>query len=139
MTTQPDSVTALVEWLGSSGFELTGENRGGMGGVQLIYQGALDGVAATVEIEVETGFWQALLKFEGMAKGRIPDVWAAYLDGAEVNDHDIDYEAEFIRERGAEAAAAWRRDPAADQKLAELGLAYMWQVQEKIREELEGP
>ena len=122
---RPHSVEALVDHLESSGFRLAGEDEGGMGGVQLIYEGVLDEVPAAVEIYADRGHWQALLKFDGMAKFHTPDVWAAYLDGTEVGEHDIGYEATFIRERGTEAATAVRTDPDAERKLAEAGRAYM--------------
>ncbi len=122
---RPHSVEALVDHLESSGFRLVSDDDGGMGGVQLIYTGVFDEVPAEVEIYADRGHWQALLKLNGMAKFHTPDVWAAYLDGTEVGEHDIAYEAAFIRERGAEAATAVRRDPDAERKVVEAGQAYM--------------
>ena len=50
MASQPDSVTALIEYLEAAGFQLVRESRGGMGGVDLIYTGAFDRVPTAVEI-----------------------------------------------------------------------------------------
>ncbi|EWM16063.1 hypothetical protein [Kutzneria sp. 744] len=125
MAYQPESVSVLIEHLDSAGFELVRESRGGMGGVQLIYEGVLDGVAAWVEINADRGQWQALLGFGGVGEGHGGGSWAAYLDGTEISSWDIDHEVGFIVERGVEAAAAWRRDPATERKMVEAGRAYM--------------
>src|SRR5882757_8859590 len=77
---QPSSIDALIDHLASAGFRLIDEDRGGMGGVRLIYRGNTDGLSALVEITADRGQWQATLKFDGMRKAVLPEVWTAYLD-----------------------------------------------------------
>lgn len=132
MAYQPDSVTALVEYLEAAGFQLVSESRGGMGGVQLIYTGAFDQLPTVVEINADRGRWQAVLKFAGMNEFTTAQVLAAYLDGTKVTDPDIDFETTFIRNRGAEAATAFRQDPDADLKITEIGRARMARVNEEL-------
>ena len=138
MAYQPDSVTALIEYLESAGFRLVSASRGGMGGMQLIYEGAIDGLPVEVEINADRGLWQALLKFDGMDGFTTAEVMAAYLDVAEVVDGDVEFEAAFIRERGAEAAVAFRRDGDAAETIAEIGRAHMKRVREELRQGFEG-
>jgi len=109
-----------------------------MGGVQLIYEGAIDELSAAVEINAGRGLWQRLLKFDGMDGFTTAEVMAAYLDVAEVVDGDVEFEAAFIRERGAEAAAAFRRDGDAAETIAEIGRAHMKRVREELRQGFEG-
>ena len=82
-------------------------------------------LGAVVEINADRGQWQVLLSFDGMTRFHMPESWAAYLDGVEMSLRDVDYQAAFVRERGAEAAAAVARDPEAERKLIEAGRAYM--------------
>ena len=139
MAYQPGSVTALITHLESSGFRLVSESRGGMGGVQLIYTGAFDEVPATVEINADRGLWQALLKFDDMGRFTTAPVLTAYLDGTDVVDSDIDFEVAFIRERGAEAATAYRQDPDAARRITEIGRAHMARVRKELRKEFGAP
>lgn len=129
MASQPDSVTALIEYLEAAGFQLVRESRGGMGGVDLIYTGAFDRVPTAVEINAELGHWQVLMKFDGMNDFATAQMVTAYLDGTEVVGPDVDFETAFIRNRGAEAAAAVAQDPDADRRITEIGRARMEQLQ----------
>jgi hypothetical protein len=78
------------------------------------------------------------LKLDGMGRYTTPGVLTAYLDGAEVLDRDVDFEAAFIRERGAEVVAAFRRDGEAKQTIAEIGRVRMERVHEELRKGFEG-
>lgn len=123
-TAQPESMDALVDHLDSCGFRLVREDRGGMGGVLLVYEGHADGLPAAVEITADRGQWQAALKFDGMRRSVLPEVWTAYVDGADVHDMNVAGQVKFIRERLADAAASFRQDPEADGRLTELGRAH---------------
>ncbi|MBB5893799.1 hypothetical protein [Kutzneria kofuensis] len=114
------------------------ESRGGMGGVQLIYTGAFDEIPTTVEINADRRHWRVLLKFDGMNGFTTTHVLTAYLDGTEVVDADVDFEAAFIRERGTEAAAAFRQDPNADRTITEIGQAWMARVNEELMKKFGG-
>jgi hypothetical protein len=138
-TAQPASVDALIDHLTSVGFQLVHEDRGGMGGVLLIYQGAVDGLPAAVEIAADRGQWQLVVKFDGMYKAKLPEVWAAYLDGGDAHDMAVDDQATFIRDRLHEAAAAFRRDPEADDKLTAIGRAYADRIRAQLRKSFENP
>lgn len=138
-TAQPASIGALIDYLTSSGLRLVHEDRGGMGGVLLVYEGTVDGLPASVEITADRGQWQALLKFDGMRTSVLPEVWAAYLDGTDVYDMTVDDQARFIRERLGDAAAAFRKDPESGRKLTEIGRAHADRILAELRRSFENP
>jgi hypothetical protein len=74
-----------------------------------------------------------LLKLDGMDGFTTAGVMAAWLDGTEVVERDVDFEVAFVRERGAEAAAV-RRDGDAARTIGEIGQM----VREELRKGFEG-
>jgi hypothetical protein len=138
-TAQPASIDALVDHLTSSGFRLVREDRGGMGGVLLVYEGTADGLPASVEITADRGQWQALLKFDGMRTSVLPEIWTAYLDGADAHDMTVDDQVKFIRDRLADAATTFRQDPKADGILTEIGHAHADRILTELRKSFDNP
>jgi hypothetical protein len=138
-TAQPASIDALINHLTSSGFQLVHEDRGGMGGVLLVYEGSVDDLPATVEITADRGQWQVGVKFDAMRKAVLPEVWTAYLDGGDAHDMPVDDQATFIRDRLHDAAAAFRRDPEADNKLTAIGRAYADRIIAQLQKSFENP
>jgi len=136
---QPASIGALIDYLTSLGFRLVREDRGDMGGTLLVYEGTAEGMAATVEIAADRGQWEALLKFGGMRKVVLPEIWIAYLDGVEVGDISVNDQVAFVRDRLVEAAGAFRQDDEAEAKLTTIGRAYADHIIDQLQESFENP
>lgn len=120
----PVPVAELLRQLGAAGFDTVADQRGGMGGAEIVLRGT---VPDPVEVTVsgDRGHWAVQVRVAGMSRGIVPAVWEAYLDGHEVTELDLDRQAAFVRDRLPDAAAAVRADPGIEATLVQLGRDYM--------------
>jgi hypothetical protein len=116
-----DREAELRTALEARGLRLAAEHRGGMGGALLVYDGSVATVPTEIEIRAELGRWQAVLRFGEMRRPVLPEVWAAYLDGAEAAEWDFGDQAAFLRDRLDEAAVAYRDGEGVEEALHGLG------------------
>jgi hypothetical protein len=125
----PPEIQELVRFLSSEGFTEQAVRTGGMGGVYLQLKGEVreDGGAqvAWVEISGDRGALTILVKMTGMSEFIAPMVWRAKIDDIPVQKMSMPEQAEFVRYRLRDIAAAVRDDPSIQAELLRMGSDYM--------------
>lgn len=124
----PPPVGDMCADLAGQGFDVLNEQHG-HAALLLELQGPVKAGAQWVEgfvrISADRGHWSISVRFEQMSRWIWSQVWEAYLDGVELGDPDLKRQAEFVRYRLPEAAAAIHTEAAAERALIRLTEGYL--------------
>lgn len=125
----PPTVSSLCADLLLSGYQVVGDRRGGMGGVEIVLRSPPPTppgqVSAEVQIAADRGRWTVGLRFDEMSRFIDPRVWAAHIDGGDIGPPDVDLQTRFVATRLADAAQAVRTESDIEVKLMRRGEDHM--------------
>jgi hypothetical protein len=117
----PTPVAEMCAELAGRGFDILEDRHGAADGVMLVLQGPVkvgaEWVEAFVRISADRGRWSVAVRFEDTSRWVWTQSWAAFLDGCEPGEPDLERQVTLVRDRLAEAAAAVRAEPGSEHEL----------------------